>query len=114
MLLGGSQRFFAAPPQGSVIERPEDTSVGGDSLTGDAEPRFLEQVQMYVENAAKTTDIEPGLLNYLMACDHVLRFQIPLKRDDGSIETLTCYRAQHKHHLMPTKGGTRYADDITL
>lgn len=49
-----------------------------------------------------------------MACDHVLRFQIPIKRDDGSIETLTCYRAQHKHHLMPTKGGTRYADDITL
>lgn len=49
-----------------------------------------------------------------MACDHVLRFQIPLKRDDGSIEVLTCYRAQHKHHLMPTKGGTRYSEDMTL
>lgn len=30
------------------------------------------------------------------------------------IETLTCYRAQHKHHFMPVKGGTRYAPDITL
>ena len=30
------------------------------------------------------------------------------------METLTCYRAQHKHHFMPVKGGTRYADNINL
>ena len=49
-----------------------------------------------------------------MACDDVLRFQIPVKRDNGKIEVLTCYRAQHKHHFMPVKGGTRYSADITL
>jgi hypothetical protein len=78
------------------------------------EPRFLEQVQLYVDRAATRTKIRPDLLKYFMACDHVLRFQIPIRRDSGEIETLTCYRAQHKHHFMPVKGGTRYAPDITL
>jgi len=49
-----------------------------------------------------------------MACDHVLRFQIPVRRDNGTLETFTCYRAQHKHHFMPVKGGTRYSSDMTL
>lgn len=78
------------------------------------EPRFLEQVQLFVDRAASRTTIPPDLLKYFMACDHVLRFQIPIKRDSGEIETLTCYRAQHKHHFMPVKGGTRYAPGITL
>jgi glutamate dehydrogenase (NAD(P)+) len=30
------------------------------------------------------------------------------------LETITCYRAQHKHHFLPTKGGTRYAAHIDL
>ena len=34
--------------------------------------------------------------------------------DDGSYRTITCYRAQHSTHLLPTKGGTRYAKDINL
>lgn len=34
--------------------------------------------------------------------------------DDGSVKTVTCYRAQHSTHVLPTKGGTRYADDINL
>jgi len=79
-----------------------------------AEPRFLENVQMTVENAAAKANIKPEMLNYIMACDNVIRFQIPIKRDNGKLEVLTCYRAQHKHHFMPVKGGTRYAADISL
>jgi glutamate dehydrogenase (NAD(P)+) len=82
--------------------------------TTEEEPRFLEQVQMYVDKAAKKTDVDQDMLKYIMACDDVLRFQIPIKRDNGKIEVLTCYRAQHKHHFMPVKGGTRYSADITL
>mmetsp|Transcript_33643 Transcript_33643/g.51897 ORF Transcript_33643/g.51897 Transcript_33643/m.51897 type:complete len:146 (+) Transcript_33643:46-483(+) len=82
--------------------------------TTHTEERFLDQVQKYVDRAASMTQIQPDMLQYLMACDHVLRFQIPVKRDNGTIETFTCYRAQHKHHFMPVKGGTRYSSDITL
>ena len=71
-------------------------------------------MQLFVDRAASRTVIPPDHLKYFMACDHVLRFQIPIKRDTGEIETLTCYRAQHKHHFMPVKGGTRYAPDLTL
>jgi len=69
---------------------------------------------MFVDRAAALTKIKPDMLTYLMACDHVLRFQIPVRRDNGVIETFKCYRAQHKHHFMPVKGGTRYSPDITL
>ena len=78
------------------------------------EPRFLEQVELFTSEAASKVDIQPDLLNYLMTCDHALRFQIPIRRDNGLIETFTCYRAQHKHHFMPVKGGTRYSPDVTL
>ena len=43
-----------------------------------------------------------------------MRFNIPLRRDDGSLETITCYRAQHSTYKLPVKGGTRYSDHIDL
>jgi glutamate dehydrogenase (NAD(P)+) len=30
------------------------------------------------------------------------------------MEVLTCYRAQHSHHRLPVKGGTRYAPEVDL
>lgn len=50
----------------------------------------------------------------IRTCDNIIRFSIPIRRDSGVIETITCYRAQHKHHKLPVKGGTRYAADIDL
>jgi glutamate dehydrogenase (NAD(P)+) len=78
------------------------------------EPRFLENVQLMVEAAAAKVKIKPDMLKYITSCDDLVRFQIPFHRDNGKMETLTCYRAQHKHHFMPVKGGTRYADNINL
>ena len=49
-----------------------------------------------------------------MACDCIIRFSIPIRRDNGSIENIVCYRAQHKHHHLPVKGGTRYAPKMDL
>lgn len=69
---------------------------------------------MVIENAAQKVNIRPDMLRFIMACDNVIRFQIPIVRDNGQLEVLTCYRAQHKHHFMPVKGGTRYAPDISL
>lgn len=42
----------------------------------------------------------------------------PIDRDDGSIEVIHGWRAEHSHHRMPTKGGIRYAavadeDEVT-
>eukprot|EP00344_Euplotes_crassus_P011228 CAMPEP_0196994352 /NCGR_PEP_ID=MMETSP1380-20130617/647_1 /TAXON_ID=5936 /ORGANISM="Euplotes crassus, Strain CT5" /LENGTH=493 /DNA_ID=CAMNT_0042409693 /DNA_START=63 /DNA_END=1544 /DNA_ORIENTATION=- len=78
------------------------------------EPRFLEMVKMHFDKAAQFTDVAPGLLSVIKECNSVVRFNLPLQRDDGSLEIITCYRAQHSHHKLPVKGGTRYADNITI
>jgi len=43
-----------------------------------------------------------------------VRFNIPLRRDNGALETITCYRAQHSTYKLPVKGGTRYSEHIDL
>lgn len=78
------------------------------------EPRFLENVQLFLERAAKQTKIPNDIYEYIKSCSSVIRFNIPLRMDDGTIKTVPCYRAQHSTHALPTKGGTRYADDIDL
>ena len=32
----------------------------------------------------------------------------PIEKDDGSIEVIHAWRAEHCHHKLPTKGGIRY------
>src|SRR5512141_356855 len=38
--------------------------------------------------------------------------QFPWKRDDGSIEVINGWRAQHSVHRLPTKGGIRFAPKV--
>ena len=78
------------------------------------EPRFLEMVKLHYDNAAKHSTHDKGLLKIIKECNTAIRFNIPVKRDDGSYEVLTCYRAQHSHHKLPCKGGTRYSMDVNL
>ena len=69
---------------------------------------------MFFNSAASKTGIDPEYLNLIQSCQTVIRFNIPLRRDDGRLETVTCYRAQHSTHKLPCKGGTRYSDHIDL
>ncbi len=73
---------------------------------------FLKQVQKAFEQAAQETEFDRGLLDQIKACDNTCTFEFPLERDDGSIEVLTAYRAEHSHHKRPTKGGIRYAPTV--
>ena len=54
------------------------------------------------------------MYKYIESCSSVIRFNIPLRMDDGSVKTVPCYRAQHSTHQLPTKGGTRYDENINL
>lgn len=78
------------------------------------EPNFLQQVQMYFDEAAKLTKVNEDILNIMRNCRSIITFQIPLKRDDGTIEVLTAYRAHHSYHRCPCKGGVRFASNVDL
>ena len=56
------------------------------------EPRFLENVKMFLGRAAQKTEIPDDMYRFIQACNSVIRFNIPLKMDDGSIRTIPCYR----------------------
>jgi glutamate dehydrogenase (NAD(P)+) len=70
---------------------------------------FFEQVNINFDRAAALTDHPAGLLDQIKAINSVIHFTFPLKRDDGSIEVMHAWRAEHSHHMLPTKGGIRYA-----
>jgi glutamate dehydrogenase (NAD(P)+) len=70
---------------------------------------FFAQINGYFDRAARHTRHEPGLLHQIKACNVVMRVAFPLHRDDGSVEVIEGWRAQHSTHRAPTKGGIRYS-----
>ena len=70
---------------------------------------FFDQVNTNFDRAAALTDHPPGLLDQIKAINNVIHFTFPIKRDNGSIEVVHAWRAEHSHHMLPTKGGIRYA-----
>lgn len=73
---------------------------------------FSEQVNRYFDLAAVHTKHDPSLLIQIRECNFVGRFAFPIERDNGKIEVIKAWRAQHSHHKMPTKGGIRFAPDV--
>ena len=71
-------------------------------------------VQYYFDRAAQHTGVREDMLKHIKECEAIARFNIPLRRDDGRIEVISCYRAQHSRYKLPTKGGIRYATDIFM
>ncbi len=70
---------------------------------------FLEQVNRNFDNAAGLTGHDPTLLAQIKACNCLYYTSFPLKRDDGSIDVIHAWRAEHSHHRLPTKGGIRFS-----
>ena len=74
-----------------------------------SEISFLDQVNRAFDRAAALTDHPPHLLAKIRACDSVYRMAFPIRRDDGTVEVVHAWRAEHSHHRLPTKGGIRYS-----
>jgi glutamate dehydrogenase (NAD(P)+) len=75
---------------------------------------FFGQVNRMFGHAAEHTDHPLGVLYQIRACDNIVRFEFPIKRDDGTIKVIRGYRAEHSHHKKPTKGGVRYAPNVNV
>ena len=59
--------------------------------------------------AIETMDLPLGLAEQIRSCNSVYQVQFGVKLDN-QYEVFTGWRAVHSEHILPVKGGIRYAD----
>src|SRR3970040_406359 len=69
---------------------------------------FFDQDNANFDKAAAYTQHPKGLLEQIKICNSVYHMAFPIEKDDGSIEVVHAWRAEHSQHKLPTKGGIRY------
>ncbi len=69
---------------------------------------FYENVEYYVDKAAKFLKLPKGLIDQIRECNNVYQMRFPVKIG-GEYQVIEAYRVQHSHHRVPTKGGIRYS-----
>jgi hypothetical protein len=94
--LGKSNSQLSSPPLSAFNQirtmAALQSNVNVGKLDELGEPRFLENVKLFFERAAKKTNIPDDMFKFIQSCKNVVRFNIPLRMDDGTIRTIPCYR----------------------
>jgi len=80
-------------------------------MSNNQDSSFLDGVGLMIEEAAKLTDLPPGLIEQLRGCTSVyqVRFITKIK---GEYHVFRGWRANHSEHRLPVKGGIRYAPHV--
>lgn len=73
-----------------------------------------EIVKGLIKESVQTLGIHENVYNILKKPMRVLEVSIPIRMDDGRIESFTGYRSQHIDILGPTKGGIRFHPKVTV
>ncbi|MCS7014246.1 MAG: Glu/Leu/Phe/Val dehydrogenase [Chloroherpetonaceae bacterium] len=74
----------------------------------------FESMMARFEVAAQILNLEEGVYEYLKTPVKQIIVSIPIQMDSGKIEVFEGYRVIHNDTLGPSKGGIRYAPDVTL
>jgi len=64
--------------------------------------------------AAQKLNLDEGIQKVLRYPNRELILHIPVAMDNGKLEVFTGFRVQHSIARGPSKGGIRYAPDVTL
>lgn len=75
------------------------------------EPTPFEAVNEAFERGAELAGLDDDMRVRLRTPDRELRVEVPVRRDDGSVDTLVGYRVQHNDARGPYKGGIRFHPD---
>lgn len=70
--------------------------------------------QQFDRAAAHITDLKTGLIDYLKRPNRIHIINFPVEMDDGSVETIHCFRVIHNRVFGPSKGGMRYHPELTV
>ena len=65
---------------------------------------FRRQVNRAFDRAAAHTKFDPSLLRQIRENNAVYQVSFPVRLDNGKIEVIRAWRAEHSHHRLPTKG----------
>jgi glutamate dehydrogenase (NAD(P)+) len=79
----------------------------------DRENPFRSMVERF-DIAAEILELDPGFYEYLITPARIHITAIPVIMDDGRLRVFEGYRVIHNEILGPSKGGIRYAPDVTL
>jgi glutamate dehydrogenase (NAD(P)+) len=74
----------------------------------------FESMMARFDVAAQLLALKPGVYQYLKTPMRQIIVAIPIQMDDGTIEVFEGYRVIHNDVRGPSKGGIRYAPNITL
>ena len=75
-----------------------------DTLLGDA--------SVHLDAALAQIEVSPDTLERLKHPQSLLRVSIPVRMDDGSLQTFRGYRCRYDDSRGPTKGGIRFHPDV--
>jgi glutamate dehydrogenase (NAD(P)+) len=77
-------------------------------------PMYFEAVAQF-DRVAEFMNLDDNVADRLRVPQRSTIVSFPFRHDDyATVETLFGYRVQHLTTMGPTKGGIRYADDVTL
>ncbi|SEO21974.1 glutamate dehydrogenase (NAD(P)+) [Halogranum amylolyticum] len=95
------------------MSKPKSTAEDVDTTENEeATESALTTARRQLNRAATHVDVDDGVVERLKHPTKVQRVSVPLKRDDGELEVLTGFRAQHDDVRGPYKGGLRYHPEV--
>ena len=94
----------------------EPVALQDDCVRAGAEWRseLYETACTQFEDAADVLHLDAELRTRLLEPRRSLTVNFPVRMDDGTVRNFTGYRVQHTLTIGPTKGGFRYAPDVSL
>ena len=82
-------------------------------ILGMANRNFFLDCQKQFREIAKILKVKPEIIEKLEEPQRVIKFQIPVKMDDGKEKIFWGFRSQHNNTLGPFKGGIRFHPGVT-
>ena len=75
--------------------------------------KFFLQTQKQFKEIAKFLNLKSEIIQQLKEPQRILKFQIPVRMDNGKIKVFFGFRSQHNNSLGPYKGGIRYHSNVS-
>ena len=72
----------------------------------------LETTEYYISKAAKILHMSDRLEKMFVTPFRIVKTEVVIQKDDGTIGNFMGYRVQHNNALGPMKGGLRYHHEV--